>query len=700
MRQLIEDLQGLIPALFDSEEYRARSEQINSEISAQQERPFLELGEEVAKEDIALIHSPMGFTLAPAKDGEVMSAEEFAQLSPEKREATQARLLHFQEQLQKAVQRAQQLMKERRAKLKALNREMVEVLVNGLIDELRAAYAQLPEVLTYLDEVRGDVLNTSEEFRRSQEQDGAAGGMGEERPSFRRYEINVLVGDHDLPSGAPVIHEDNPTYANLLGQVEYLSRFGALLTDFNLIRAGALHRANGGYLLLDVRKVLSQPLAWEGLKRALSTHKVSPESPAQAYGLISTAGLEPEPIPLKLKVVLFGDRFLNYLLSTYDPDFAELFKITADFEDDVERTGASELVFAKLIVAMAKEQGLLPFDQSAMERLIEHAARVTGDSERLSTQIEALKDLLIESDAQARRAQQTIVDRAGIQRALDHKERRESRVRERIQRAIVKGELLIDTDGEVTGQVNALSVVFVSGFAFAYPTRITANVRLGDGDLIDIQREVKLGGPIHSKGVLILESYLATRYSAEHPHSLAASLVFEQTYGEVEGDSASVAEVCALLSAVGQFPIRQGLAVTGSVNHLGQVQPIGGVNEKIEGFFDICRERGLSGRQGVVIPSTNVRHLMLREEVRNAVRDGRFHVYAVSTVEEAIGVLSGIAAGMADASGAYPEGTVNHRVAARLAQFARIRQAYGGPRGEARQLARRAPWKRPRGGLS
>ncbi|MFN0313754.1 MAG: Lon protease family protein, partial [Burkholderiales bacterium] len=674
MRQFVEDLQVLIPALFDSEEYRARSEQISAQMAAKQERPFRELGDEAAKEGFALIHSPMGFTLAPTKEGEVMTPEEFSVLPPEEKQAKQAKLLDFQERLQKIVRQAQQLLKENREKIKALNREMVQVLVNGLTGDLCAGYEQLPDVLAYLNEVKANVLESSEEFRQAQEQDGAP--RNEESPSFRRYEVNVLVGDHEYPEGAPVIHENNPTYPNLLGRVEYISKFGTLLTDFNLIRGGALHRANGGYLLLDARKVLSQPWSWEGLKRALAARQVSPESPAQSYGWISTVGLEPEPIPLALKVVLFGDRYLYYMLSAYDPEFLELFKVTADFEEDIERSEQSEISMARLIAAMAKQEELLPFDRGGVARAIEHLARASGDSQRLSTQIEDLKDLAVQANAVARRAQQPVVRGADVQAALDERERRDGRARERVQRAIQQGDLLIDSDGETVGQVNALSVVFTGSSAFAFPTRITANVRLGEGEVIDIQREVKLGGPIHSKGVMILESYLATRFSAKQPHCLTASLVFEQTYGEVEGDSASVAELCALLSAIGGFALRQWLAVTGSVNQLGQVQPIGGVNEKIEGFFDVCRARGLKGSQGVVIPSTNVRHLMLRKDVREAVRAGRFHIYAVSGIAQAIELLSGLDAGAAGPNGEYPKGSVNHRVGARLKQFASIRKAY------------------------
>jgi lon-related putative ATP-dependent protease len=448
------------------------------------------------------------------------------------------------------------------------------------------------------------------------------------------------------------------------------------VTDFALIKAGALHRANGGYLLVDAYKLLTQPYAWEGLKRALSTGEIRTESLGQAWGLISTVALEPEPIPLEGKVVLFGERMIYYLLLAYDPEFGELFKVSADFEDELPRDAERELLYARLVATLARREQLLPLSRDGVARVIEQAARWSGDAERMSTQLEGLQDLLREADYLARNAGAAAIGAAQVQQAVDSRARRSSRIREKIHDAILRGELLIETDGERVGRVNGLSVSFVGDYAFGFPTRITANARLGDGEVMDIQREVELGGPIHSKGVMILSSFLASRYSSDRPHSMHASLVFEQTYGEVEGDSASVAELCALLSAIGEFPLRQSLAVTGSVNQHGQVQPIGGVNEKIEGFFDICGARGLTGAQGVIVPAANAKHLMVRREVVDAVDTGQFHVYAVNTIDEALELLSGLPAGQPDEQGAYQEGSANFRVAARLLELALVRQAY------------------------
>jgi len=677
MERFIEELRGSVPAMFESEEYRNRAEQIDTEISERQEKTFVELGQEAARDGIALLHTPAGFSLAPAREGEVITPEEYEKLPEADRERIQARIVELQDKLQKAIHQVQRLQKEKRDRIRQLGREMTMVAVSALIEEMKAAYAALPEVLGYLDEVQSDVLENIDEFRRSPEADTNIMGMSSGEPvSFRRYQVNVIVGDGQDGAGAPVVVEDHPTYPNLLGRVEYLARLGTLVTDFALIKAGSLHRANGGYLLIDAYKLLGQPYSWDGLKRALSTGVIRTESLAQTYGLVSTVALEPEPIPLELKVVLLGERMIYYLLLAYDPEFGELFKVQADFEDEIERSPEHEALYARLIATLAQREGLLPLDRAAVVRAIEQAARWAGDAQRLSAQLEGLNDLLREADHWARSGGAARILAEHVQRALDAKERRADRVRTRIHSAILRGELLIDTDGEKVGRVNGLSVAFAGEHAFAFPTRITANTRLGDGEVVDIQREVELSGPIHSKGVMILASFLAARYAGDRPLSLGASLVFEQTYGTVDGDSASVAELCALLSSLGGFPLRQGLALTGSVNQHGDVQPIGAVNEKIEGFFDICRARGLTGAQGVIIPAANLEHLMLRRDVVEAVAAGQFAVYAVQRVDQAAALLSGLPAGEPDADGNYPEGSVNFGVSARLLELSLMRQAY------------------------
>jgi len=482
--------------------------------------------------------------------------------------------------------------------------------------------------------------------------------------------------DHSETKGAPVVYEDHPTFLNLIGRIEHIAQMGALITDFNLIKPGALHRANGGYLIVDAREVLLQPYAWEGLKLALRSRELRIESLGQALSLISTVSLEPEPIPLDVKIVLIGERLLYYLLYQYDPDFSELFKVEADFNEELVRTPENTQLYARLIATMARNENLRPFSRDAVACIIERSARMAGDGTRISIHLGGLADLLREANFWAGDNGHTAITRADVQRAIDEQIRRADRVRERMQEQILRGKVLIDTQGERIGQINGLSVIDLGNFAFGVPSRITARVRMGKGEVIDIEREVELGGPIHSKGVLILSSFLGTRYSAERPLSLWASLVFEQSYSGVEGDSASLAELCALLSALARVPIQQSWAVTGSVNQHGQVQPIGGVNEKIEGFFDICKQRGLTGDQGVIIPAANVDHLMLRQDVVDAVAAGQFRIVAVENVDEAIELLTGVPAGERDESGAFPPGSVNQRVEGRLIDLAEKQRAF------------------------
>jgi lon-related putative ATP-dependent protease len=495
---------------------------------------------------------------------------------------------------------------------------------------------------------------------------------------FRRYQVNLLV-DHSASQGAPVIYEDNPTYENLIGHVEYVAQMGALSTDFGLIRAGALHQANGGYLILDALRVLTHPYAWEGLKRALSSGKIRIESLGQALSLLSTVSLEPEAIPLNVKVVLLGERPFYYLLSQYDSEFNELFKVEVDFEDQADRSLENNLLYARLISSLARREKLLPFDRSAVARLIEQSARISGDAQKLSVHSRTLCDLLREADYWAREAERGVVAASDVERTVEAQMHRGDRVSERLREQVLHGVILIDTGGAKPGQVNGLSVLHVGQFAIGHPSRITARVRLGRGEVVDIEREVELSGPIHSKGVLILAGFLGARYAADRPLSLSASLVFEQSYSGVEGDSASSAELYALLSALADAPIKQSLAVTGSVNQLGQVQAVGGVNEKIEGFFDLCKARGLTGEQGFLIPASNVQHLMLKRDVVEAVEAGKFHVYPIATIDQGIEILTGVEAGERDATGSFPEGSINHRVERRLIELAEKRKAEGQP---------------------
>lgn len=686
MRKLVEELQAVIPAAFETEEYHAQRQAVEEELRERQEQAFEELKERAEEREIALVQTPNGLAFAPMREGEVVPPKDFLSLPDDEQKRVQSEVEELQEELQRIMRQMPQWQKEIRERLKELQREVATFTVEPLFEELKEKYEDLEEVLGYLESVQNHIIDNVENFLQQQQQeDGNPLAMmmrgrrpPTQPPSFTEYEVNVLV-DNGETEGAPVVHLELPTYQNLVGRIEHMSQMGALITNFTLIKPGALHQANGGYLLLDARKLLQQPYAWEGLKRSLRTQDVTIESLGQMYSLISTVSLEPEPIPLNVKVILLGERLLYYLLYQYDPEFGELFKVMVDFEDEMERNNDNDATYARLIASMAKQNQLLPFDRSAVARVIEHGARVVSDKERLTTHMQSISDLLQEANHWAKEAEREIVQKADVQKAIEAMIYRAGRIKERSQEMILRETVLIDTDGEVEGQINGLAVLQVGNYAFGRPNRITATVRMGKGEVIDIERRADLGGPIHSKGVLILSSFLASRYSEERPFSLNASLVFEQSYSGVEGDSASSAELYALLSVMAEVPIRQGLAVTGSVNQRGQVQAIGGANQKIEGFFDICKERGLTGDQGVLIPTANVKNLMLRREVREAVEAGEFHIYPIEHVDQGIELLTGVPAGELDDEGNYPEGTINRRIVDRLETIAKTQRRYGRP---------------------
>lgn len=681
--RLVEELRSAIQTVFESESYRTRRQAILDELKEQQENALETFRQQAEAKGIALLQTPTGFALAPMKGDGVITPDEFNQLPEEERARLTELISSLHEQLQKLMQQAPQWERESREKLKNLNSEVTTFAVAHLIDELRKKYETLPDVISYLDALQKDVIENADSILAPPETGLAALFASHQQGQLsnsllQQYQINLLI-DHSTSHGAPMIYEDHPTFQNLIGQIEYVSQFGALVTDFNLIRPGALHRANGGYLMLDAHRVLTQPYAWEGLKRLLRSGEIRIESLGESLGLISTVTLKPQPIPLAVKVVLFGERLLYYLLCHFDPEFNDLFKVAVDFEEEMNRSLATHQLYAQMIATLARREKLLPLDRSAVARVIEHSARISGDSERLSTHTTALSDLLREADYWAGQSKQTIISADDVQRAIEAQIHRADRVRQKLQEEVLRGTLLIDTQGEKTGQINGLSVLTLDKFSFGHPTRITARVRLGKGEVIDIEREVEMGGPIHSKGVLILSGFLGARYAPDHPLSLSASLVFEQSYSGVEGDSASSAELYALLSALAEAPIKQAFAVTGSVNQQGQVQAIGGVNEKIEGFFDICQAKGLTGEQGVLIPAANVKHLMLRQDVIDAVAAAQFHIYAVETIDQGIELLTGLRAGERDEAGNFPPDSINQRVEARLIGLAEKRAAFGQP---------------------
>ena len=671
--QLIEDLYGTIPAVFQSDEYRTLSQGIEEEVNARQERALKAIQDSAQKKQIALIRTPSGFTLAPVRDTEVLDPEQFEKLPEEEQKRIEQHVSELQEQLRSALHKMPQWQKEVHDRLGKLNREMAAGAISHLISALREKYKDLPAVVNYLEEFEQDVIDNFRRFLHDEEHKSRVLGIelsqpDEGMPPENRYRVNILVSQ-EKGGGAPVIYEDHPSYNNLIGRIEHRAQLGALVTDFTMIRAGALHRANGGYLILDALNVLTQPYAWEGLKRTLLAGKISIESLGQFTSLINTASLEPEPVPLDVKVILLGERRIHYLLSYVDPEFNELFKVTADFDNRMDRNPENNQLYARLIATQLRKEKLRHFDRFAVARVIEHRARLLEDNEKLATHMSSLADLLREADYWAGQRNSEIVGRADVQKSIDARIYRVDRIRERVQEEIQRGTFLIDTSGAKVGQVNGLSVMDLGDFAFGRPSRITARVRIGDREVVDIEREVELGGPIHSKGVFILSAYLGACYLLDRPLALSASLVFEQSYGAVEGDSASTAELFALISALAEVPLSQSLAVTGSVNQQGEVQAVGGINEKIEGFFDTCQARGLTGEQGVIIPAANVKHLMLRQDVLGAVETGKFSVYSVETVDDGIELLTGIMAGQRGEDNVFPEGSVNRRVEDKLAMY-------------------------------
>ena len=683
MDEMIADLGEALPAMFDSDDYKSRRSAIDQELEETQEGAFAKLDDKARAKSITIMRTPVGFAFAPIRNGQVVKPEEFEVLPADERERIQTDIKRLQEELKEALVRIPSLEKSRRDRIRALNKEMASVTVEIEIREVRDAFKDIPGIQSFLDDVTYDLVANVEVFLESEESAASApipvnSRMSPANPRLRRYKVNVMVGHRaEEEGGAPVVTEPNPTYQQVIGRIEHISQMGALVTDFTLIRPGALHRANGGYLVLDAREILLRPFAWNGLKQSLKSRSITIGSPADQFSIVSTISLEPDPIPLDTKIVLIGDRSLYYILTMLDPDFPELFKVEVDFDDEFDRTDKNIAAYAQLISAIAAREEIKPIDRSALARLIDEIARLAEDAEKLSLQVGTVIDILREADHWASVAGRMQIAAEDVARAISERRRRSARARERAHEAINRNIVLIDIAGAVVGQVNGLSILQLGMHNFGRPTRITARARLGTGRVIDIEREVELGGPLHSKGILILSGFLSSRYAQDVPISLQASLVFEQSYGGVDGDSASSAELYALLSALSGVPIRQSFAVTGSVNQLGQVQAIGGVNDKIEGFFDVCAARGLTGDQGVLIPIANVNHLMLRDDVVEACRAGRFAVIPVATIDQGIEILTERVAGTRQDDGRFPPDSINGLVEARLQEFAALRRHYG-----------------------
>jgi lon-related putative ATP-dependent protease len=670
--QLIHDIEKAIhhlleelPHAFDDEYYRGRMRSIDEASRKHRVRLFGVLQLEADRKGIVLLRMQDGtYAFAAQRNGEAMTADEFEQLSVEQQEKTEDAIATLHEDLQHTLLELREWERDNQTKVTALNDEVATEVISRQINKLKNAYPKIDRLQLYFDAMQKDLLNNVDAFvKPDDESDEVSHTI--DSPLLKRYQINLIVNNADA-IGAPVVYDNFPSHQSLLGSVENMAMMGALITDFSLIKAGAIHRANGGYLILDAEQLLMQPYSWEGLKRALHSKEVRFDSVEQMYSLVATVSLEPEPIPLDLKVILLGDRHLYYELYEHDPEFAELFKVVADFEDQMERTAENHLLYARLIASTVQKEGLLHLDKEAVAKVIEHAARSVEENSKMSLHLGSMTDLLRESTYWARKQQVVVVAREHVTQALKSREQRVDRIRGQLIDHIDRNITRIKVTGAHVGEVNALTVLGIGEYSFGQPSRLTANCRFGDGDIIDIEREVELGGDLHSKGVLIMSGYLGSTYAKDQPLSMSASLVFEQNYGEVDGDSATAAELCALLSAIAELPLKQSLAITGSMNQHGEVQAIGGVNEKIEGFFDVCMKLGLTGEQGVIIPLSNVQHLMLRPDVIDAVAGNKFQIHAIDSIDQALALLSGIEVGQLDEQGQYPEGSFNASIAKRL----------------------------------
>ena len=692
MDDFVRAAQQAIPRAFESEEYDRRRRKVVETLEQQREQLWAAVQAFAEQRGFALQATPAGVISVPTFQGRPIAPETFERLPAPVRDDLARKGEEIQERIADTLREVRRLEKQAAERLRQLDREVALFAVGSLFDDLRERYAEHPAVLTYLEQLREDLPDHLHDFFPPPVANLPAPiaqlQVLQQQEHLARYRVNVLV-DNSALQGAPVVFERNPTYYNLLGRIDYRAAFGAMVTDFSQIRAGALHRANGGFLVLNLADVLRNPFSWDGLKRALVTRMLAIDNlGAQLLSPVPTATLRPLPIPLDVKVVLIGTPLLYYLLSALDEDFEELFRVRADFAPEMEWDEQHALEYAAFISRCVREGGLRHFDRGAVARVVEYGARMVEHQGKLSLQLLEIGNLVAEASYWAGKAGRELVIAEDVERAIGHKEYRSNLVEERVRELIAEGTIQIETEGTRVGQINGLSYIQLGDHAFGRPVRVSAQVSLGRGALVSIEREIALSGPIHSKGFLILSNYLAGAYAQDFPLSISASITFEQAYEEVEGDSASSTELYALLSALSGLALKQGIAVTGSINQHGEIQAVGGVNQKIEGFYAVCTGKGLTGEQGVIIPAANTRHLMLKDEVVEAVRRGQFHIWTVQTVDEGIEILTGVSAGQRGPDGQYPEGTVHRMVSDRLRAYAERLRDFGARRDERDEPAR------------
>lgn len=663
MKELVEAYKKDIPKALESKEYESRRNEILEQYQNQSNQLFEILESESEEHGFALQRTVSGLVIVPQKDGHNFTQEEYEALTDEERNTLEEQGKLLTERLNDVLRQVRENEKSTKESLAQADRELGLSCLGHRLDPLREKYAGLEKVLAYLEAVQEDILKNLEDFKPQPNQPQIPGlKIPRQEPSFERYEVNLLV-DHKETEGAPIVFESNPTYNNLFGRIEHVMQYGGVaVTDFTMIKAGALHRANGGYLVIDAREVLINPFVWDSLKRCIRTAEIRIEDVLEQYRFMTMVSLKPEPVPLSAKIILVGTPWIYYLLYYLDPDYRKFFKVKAEFDSRVARTPEVVREYALFVATICREKQLLHFDRSGIACLLEYTARMVEDQQKLSSRFMEIADFVREASFWAERDGHQVISCGDVRRAAEEQLYRVNRIEERMQELFEDGTIMVDTEGSVVGQINGLSVISLGDHTFGRPSRITARTWLGQAGMVNVEREVKLSGPIHDKGVLILTGYLGGMFARSHPLSLSASICFEQNYEGVEGDSASSTELYALLSALSGIPLRQGIAVTGSVNQRGKIQPIGGVNHKIEGFYAVCKAKGLTGEQGVLIPKSNERHLMLKEEVVEAIAAGRFHVWSIETIEQGIELLTGVPAGQADKNGRFRKDTVFYAV--------------------------------------
>jgi lon-related putative ATP-dependent protease len=681
MASFISEARRVLPQAFESDDYATKRQEALGKLDGERATIVQEVNESAAKQGFSIQMGPTGLMIIPVINDKPLTQEEFEALPKE----TQAEILKKREALDTDLRSGFRRIRDLDAKgmevITKLNSEIALYAIGHLLTGLKEKYGKIPEVLSYIDSVQKDILDNLGTFL----------GPAQQQPqqqvppqfqqllakdlAFRKYEINIVV-DNEGQDGAPVVFEETPSYLNLLGKAEKEVQFGIVTTDFMMIRPGSVHKANGGYLVIPVLDLFRYPFAWDGLKSALKTEKVTIEEPGEQAGFITARGLKPQPIPLSVKVILIGTPDISQILNQKDPDYPELFKVRADFDTVMDRNEANTQSYAAFICTLCRRFNLHHLDNTAVAKVVEYGSRLADDKKKLSTRFSSIADLIREANFYAGQEKSPYITVKHIEKAVEEKIYRSNLIQQKIQEFIERGVFLIDTEGTQVGQINGLSVMELGDIAFGRPSRVTASVAVGRDGIIDIERQAQLGGPTHTKGVLILGGYLANKYAQDKPLSLSAKLVFEQSYGGVDGDSASSTELYAILSALSGLPLKQSIAVTGSVNQRGEVQAIGGVNEKLEGFFEVCKAKGLTGQQGAMIPASNVQNLMLKEELLEAAKAGKFSIYPAKTIDEGIEFLTGVPAGERQPDGSYAKGTVNYLVNKRLQEMAEMAREF------------------------